>query len=192
MIMKDAGRMVDGQCTSPAWNTRMPNLTGWRTDMDIRIDFEALKEWTASQKSNVYVACSREDPGWRVHTSGWIDGLNAQAAASGHRAYQGASRRLEGSEKESSTMARRSISRRWWRRAPSKSLHRVLSPKGNPSMDNLAAIFDTIWNSLNVNLKARSVTLRKVAYAAWSTTSRASRPRNLRWDDVLPKIPISA
>lgn len=25
---------------------------------------------------------------------------------------------------------------------PSKSLHRMLSPKGNPSMDNLAAIFD--------------------------------------------------
>ena len=27
---------------------------------------------------------------------------------------------------------------------PSKSLHRMLSPKGNPSMDNLAAIFGAI------------------------------------------------
>jgi DNA-binding phage protein len=27
---------------------------------------------------------------------------------------------------------------------PSKSLHRMLSPKGNPSMDNLAAIFSWI------------------------------------------------
>ena len=43
MILKDAGRLVDGQCTSPACDTRMPNPTGWRTDMDTRIDFEALK-----------------------------------------------------------------------------------------------------------------------------------------------------
>lgn len=27
---------------------------------------------------------------------------------------------------------------------PSKSLHRMLSPKGNPNMDNLAAIFSAI------------------------------------------------
>ena len=29
---------------------------------------------------------------------------------------------------------------------PSKSLHRMLSPKGNPSMDNLAAIFFAVRN----------------------------------------------
>src|SRR5574343_334910 len=33
---------------------------------------------------------------------------------------------------------------------PSKSLHRMLSPKGNPSMDNLAAIFGAIRNWLKV------------------------------------------
>jgi putative component of toxin-antitoxin plasmid stabilization module/DNA-binding phage protein len=40
---------------------------------------------------------------------------------------------------------------------PSKSLHRMLSPKGNPSMDNLAAIFGAVGDRLKVDLKARSV-----------------------------------
>ncbi len=40
---------------------------------------------------------------------------------------------------------------------PSKSLHRMLSPAGNPSMDNLAAIFHAIQQRLNVNLEAHSV-----------------------------------
>jgi len=40
---------------------------------------------------------------------------------------------------------------------PSKSLHRMLSPAGNPSMDNLAAIFQVMCACLNVNLKAHSV-----------------------------------
>ena len=40
---------------------------------------------------------------------------------------------------------------------PSKSLHRMLSPKGNPSMDNLAAIFRVMRACLNVNLQAHSV-----------------------------------
>ena len=40
---------------------------------------------------------------------------------------------------------------------PSKSLHRMLSPVGNPSMDNLAAIFHAIRENLNVNLEAHSV-----------------------------------
>jgi len=34
---------------------------------------------------------------------------------------------------------------------PSKSLHRMLSPTGNPSMDNLAAIFRAIRYRLRVN-----------------------------------------
>ncbi len=46
---------------------------------------------------------------------------------------------------------------------PSKSLHRMLSPKGNPSMDNLAAIFDAVRKFLKVGLKAHTVALRKVA-----------------------------
>ena len=40
---------------------------------------------------------------------------------------------------------------------PSKSLHRMLSPAGNPSTDNLAAIFRAMRACLNVNLEAHSV-----------------------------------
>jgi len=42
---------------------------------------------------------------------------------------------------------------------PSKSLHRMLSPKGNPSMDNLAAIFCAVREKLNVTLVAHSVAI---------------------------------
>jgi DNA-binding phage protein len=40
---------------------------------------------------------------------------------------------------------------------PSKSLHRMLSPTGNPSMDNLAAIFRAVRERLQVSLSAHSV-----------------------------------
>ena len=40
---------------------------------------------------------------------------------------------------------------------PSKSLHRMLSPSGNPSMDNLAAIFSAVGKSLNVDLQVSAV-----------------------------------
>ena len=40
---------------------------------------------------------------------------------------------------------------------PSKSLHRMLSPNGNPSMDNLAAIIDAIRIRLNVHVKVQSI-----------------------------------
>ena len=46
---------------------------------------------------------------------------------------------------------------------PSKSLHRMLSPRGNPSMDNLAAIFGAIRKRLKVGIKAKTVELRSVA-----------------------------
>ena len=46
---------------------------------------------------------------------------------------------------------------------PSKSLHRMLSPKGNPSMDNLAAIFDAVRKRLKVDIRAHTVELPKVA-----------------------------
>ena len=36
-------------------------------------------------------------------------------------------------------------------------LHRILSPAGNPRMDNLAAIFDAMRECMNVNLEARSL-----------------------------------
>ena len=40
---------------------------------------------------------------------------------------------------------------------PSKSLHRMLSQKGNPSMDNLAAIFDAVRGRLKVSFDVRVV-----------------------------------
>jgi DNA-binding phage protein len=40
---------------------------------------------------------------------------------------------------------------------PSKSLHRMLSSKGNPSMDNLAAIFGAIGSRLKVGLKVHAI-----------------------------------
>lgn len=40
---------------------------------------------------------------------------------------------------------------------PSKSLHRMLSPKGNPSMDNLAAIFAVVKGWLKVRFDVRVV-----------------------------------
>ncbi|CAH1072473.1 helix-turn-helix domain-containing transcriptional regulator [Candidatus Nitrotoga sp. 1052] len=42
---------------------------------------------------------------------------------------------------------------------PSKSLHRMLSPKGNPSMDNLAAIFGAIRACLKVGIEVHTVEL---------------------------------
>jgi DNA-binding phage protein len=40
---------------------------------------------------------------------------------------------------------------------PSKSLHRMLSPDGNPSMDNLAAIFSAIKDWLKVSFEVHSI-----------------------------------
>lgn len=40
---------------------------------------------------------------------------------------------------------------------PSKSLHRMLSARGNPSMDNLAAIFGAIRRTLGVEIRVRTV-----------------------------------
>jgi DNA-binding phage protein len=40
---------------------------------------------------------------------------------------------------------------------PSKSLHRMLSDKGNPSMDNLSAIFGAVRKRLGVSIKAEAV-----------------------------------
>ncbi len=39
---------------------------------------------------------------------------------------------------------------------PSKSLHRMLSPNGNPSMDNLAAIFGVVRAQLGVAFEVRA------------------------------------
>lgn len=40
---------------------------------------------------------------------------------------------------------------------PSKSLHRMLSEKGNPSMDNLATIISAVSRHLGVTFQARVV-----------------------------------
>jgi DNA-binding phage protein len=40
---------------------------------------------------------------------------------------------------------------------PAKSLHRMLSKQGNPSMDNLAAILAALRDELRVELQARTV-----------------------------------
>ena len=40
---------------------------------------------------------------------------------------------------------------------PSKSLHRMLSDHGNPSMDNLAAIFGAVRKRLGVDIRTRVV-----------------------------------
>jgi DNA-binding phage protein len=40
---------------------------------------------------------------------------------------------------------------------PVKSLHRMLSKNGNPTMDNLAAILGVVRNRLGVEIQARTV-----------------------------------
>lgn len=40
---------------------------------------------------------------------------------------------------------------------PSKSLHRMLSAKGNPTMDNLTTIFDVLRKKLNVKIQVKAV-----------------------------------
>ena len=44
---------------------------------------------------------------------------------------------------------------------PSKSLHRMLSGRGNPSMDNLAAIFGALCRELRVKLAVESGSPRR-------------------------------
>jgi len=40
---------------------------------------------------------------------------------------------------------------------PAKSLHRMLSKNGNPTMDNLAAVFGVVRKKLGVEIQARAV-----------------------------------
>jgi len=40
---------------------------------------------------------------------------------------------------------------------PSKSLHRMLSPTGNPNMDNLAAIFNALRTALRLQIEVHTV-----------------------------------
>ena len=43
---------------------------------------------------------------------------------------------------------------------PSKSLHRMLSAKGNPTMNNLTAIFTVLRQQLKVNLEVQGVSFQ--------------------------------
>ncbi|MCD6026127.1 MAG: putative transcriptional regulator [Solimicrobium sp.] len=40
---------------------------------------------------------------------------------------------------------------------PGKSLHRMLSPRGNPGMDSLAAIFDAVRSRLKVGIEVHTI-----------------------------------
>jgi DNA-binding phage protein len=40
---------------------------------------------------------------------------------------------------------------------PSKSLHRMLSAKGNPTMDNLTIILNVLRKKLHVNIKVQTI-----------------------------------
>ena len=42
---------------------------------------------------------------------------------------------------------------------PSKSLHRMLSAKGNPTMDNLTAIFKVLRKKLNVDIQVKTMVI---------------------------------
>ncbi|MDB9453614.1 transcriptional regulator [Dolichospermum circinale CS-534/05] len=42
---------------------------------------------------------------------------------------------------------------------PSKSLHRMLSAKGNPTMDNLTAIFNVLRKKLNVDIQVKTTVI---------------------------------
>ena len=44
---------------------------------------------------------------------------------------------------------------------PSKSLHRMLSEHGNPSMNNIAAVFNALSKNLNVQIETSSVKASK-------------------------------
>ena len=44
---------------------------------------------------------------------------------------------------------------------PSKSVHRMLSPKGNPTMDNLTCIFSILQSKLGFNIEVKPSTYRK-------------------------------
>ena len=42
---------------------------------------------------------------------------------------------------------------------PSKSLHRMLSAQGNPTMDNLTAIFNVLRKKLNVDIEVQTMVI---------------------------------
>jgi DNA-binding phage protein len=47
---------------------------------------------------------------------------------------------------------------------PSKSLHRMLSAKGNPTMDNLTIILNVLRKKLHVSIKVAAAPIEPIAY----------------------------
>ena len=45
---------------------------------------------------------------------------------------------------------------------PSKSLHRMLSAKGNPTMDNLTAIFNVLRKNMNVHIHVQTTDIKTI------------------------------
>ena len=45
---------------------------------------------------------------------------------------------------------------------PSKSLHRMLSAKGNPTMDNLTAIFNVLRKNMNVDIHVQTTEVKTI------------------------------
>jgi DNA-binding phage protein len=45
---------------------------------------------------------------------------------------------------------------------PSKSLHRMLSAKGNPTMDNLTAIFNVLRKNMNININVQTTEVKTI------------------------------
>ena len=45
---------------------------------------------------------------------------------------------------------------------PSKSLHRMLSAKGNPTMDKLTAIFNVLRKNMNVNINVQTTEVKTI------------------------------
>lgn len=58
---------------------------------------------------------------------------------------------------------------------PSKSLHRMLSAKGNPTMNNLTAIFAVLRKQLNVNLGVHTITCLTELNSSNANTSERAR-----------------
>lgn len=65
---------------------------------------------------------------------------------------------------------------------PAKSLHRMFSARGNPSMDNLTAVVESLRDWLNVSIEVRSTRIA-------AKRSAASIPRRRPRSSTLAKTP---
>lgn len=61
---------------------------------------------------------------------------------------------------------------------PAKSLHRMLSAQGNPSMDNLAAVVASLRDSLQLSVQVRSTRLPAAGKRPTAAPARAASKRS--------------